>query len=829
MGILIAVMAARCVCGVTPMPAEMDDARQWVAAKFGGCAGEPEKRIGIEVLANHGPLQANARGGKPMRLGGQTFTRGLYAHAPSRLVVHLPEPGMLFEAIVGVDTNDQTSGGRGSVGFSMQAGNRSWTVPDILREGMPGVPVSFDMGGATELELTVGDGGDGNACDQADWLNAAVTMASGKKLDLGDLPIWNKEASVPLNPAFSFDLDGKPCVQFGNYWAQVDVGWGNKVSSRSLDAYRTEYVRTFTNPETGIEIRWVAVAYDNFPTVEWTLYFKNIGDKDTPIISNLMALDADFQPGAWPTPPGESAFTLHYHNGTSVNRTDYQPFKKTIAQGQSFEMGPNSGRPCANAFPYFNIEWPNGGRGVIVAVGWPGNWKARLSNEPQRGLRLVAGQDGTHFRLHPGEEVRTPLIVLQFWRGDVMRSQNVWRRWMIAHNIPRRNGQLPPPQMPAVSGNQFPGLLCNEADELRYLDRFEEERIPITHWWMDAGWYKNFGDWTSTGTWEIDKTRFPNGIRAIADRVHAKGKKMIVWFEPERVTNASWLWLNHPDWILGGPGGGLLNLGHRDAWNWLVEHVASLIASEGIDFYRQDFNMDPLPHWQSNDAEDRRGITEIRHVEGYLALWDELVKRHPNLMIDSCASGGHRNDLETMRRAVPLLRSDALFDWTGEQCHTYGFASWIPYWGTGLIDFDAYRFRSCLGLDTTLSCDARRKDLDWDLLRKLTAEWREVAPCFWGDYYPLTPYSLEDNAWIAWQFNRPEEGDGIVQAFRRTESPFVSAAFPLRDLDPDARYIIRDMDATETREATGRELMESGLTITMPTRPQAVVVHYRSR
>ena len=136
----------------------------------------------------------------------------------------------------------------------------------------------------------------------------------------------------------------------------------------------------------------------------------------------------------------------------------------------------------------------------------------------------------------------------------------------------------------------------------------------------------------------------------------------------------------------------------------------SLLTREGIDFYRQDFNMDPLPNWRANDAEDRQGITEIRHCEGYLAFWDELVKRHPDLMIDSCASGGHRNDLETMRRSLPLLRSDAIFDWIGEQCHTYGFASWIPYWGTGLIDFDAYSFRSCLGLDTTLSCDARRKD-----------------------------------------------------------------------------------------------------------------------
>lgn len=239
--------------------------------------------------------------------------------------------------------------------------------------------------------------------------------------------------------------------------------------------------------------------------------------------------------------------------------------------------------------------------------------------------------------------------------------------------------------------------------------------------------------------------------------------------------------------------------------------------------------MDPLPFWRNNDAEDRQGITEIRHVEGYLAFWDELVRRHPDMMIDSCASGGHRNDLETLRRSVPLLRSDYIFDWTGEQCHTYGFASWVPYWGTGLIDFDAYSFRSCMGLDTTLSCDARRKDLDWNLLRKLTAQWRDLAPNFQGDYYPLTKYSGEDDVWMAWQFDAPEKGQGMVQAFRRPKSNYESARFALNGLEPDAVYVVTDVDENKPREITGRELAEKGLLITLPATPGSSVITYKRR
>ena len=57
----------------------------------------------------------------------------------------------------------------------------------------------------------------------------------------------------------------------------------------------------------------------------------------------------------------------------------------------------------------------------------------------------------TRFKLHPGEEVRTPLVAVQFWRGDWLRAQNIWRRWMLAHNVPRPGGKLPPANWPRAA------------------------------------------------------------------------------------------------------------------------------------------------------------------------------------------------------------------------------------------------------------------------------------------------------------------------------------------------------------------------------------------
>jgi alpha-galactosidase len=281
---------------------------------------------------------------------------------------------------------------------------------------------------------------------------------------------------------------------------------------------------------------------------------------------------------------------------------------------------------------------------------------------------------------------------------------------------------------------------------------------------------------------------------------------------------------------LGSGGTRLLNLGNPEARTWLTDHIDRFLTEQGIDLYRQDFNMDPLGFWRANDAEDRQGITENGHVTGYLAYWDELRRRHPNMLIDSCASGGRRNDLETLRRAVPLLRSDYIMDPIGNQGHTYGISFWMPFYGTGTGSGTntPYALRSALCPAFTACFDTRRKDLDYEMLRRVMNGWRSYAPNFFGDYYPLTAYSLDPKVWIAWQFDCPERGEGMVQVFRRPESVYESARFTLCGLSPDARYALVDLDGGQKFEAmTGRELAERGVVIAVPDRPGAVVVTYK--
>ncbi len=823
---VVACLASFAGWAATPTESEMAEAARWASAKFKGVALAPEPRAGLEALANHGPVDRNARGGKPLRVGGQAYTRGLYCHASSQVIVRLPSAGLEFTALVGVDSNDQTVGGRGSVRFAVEVeGKESFRSP-LLREGMPGVPVKVDLRKADRFVLLVDDGGDGIACDQADWAEARVKLEDGREAWLGDLPLLGAGATPPsLDPPFSFNCGGKPS-------ADLLKDWRVTRASRALDSNRVEHTVTWLDEVSGLQTRCVAVEYRDFPTLEWTVHFRNTGATDTPLLTDLRALDLLMDR------PADGEFVLHHQKGDDCTPDSYEPARLTLAPRSERSFAPAGGRPTCRAFPYFNLEWAGGG--LVVVVGWPGQWAASFSRDSARGLRIRAGQELTRFKLHPGEEARTPLIALQFWSGDRGRAQNLWRRWMLAHNLPRtRDGKLPPPIFSSCSGGFFPGLRCNEADELRFIDAFTQAGVKLDYWWMDAGWYPCGNDWPQVGTWMPDASRFPRGLKAVSDHAHAKGMGLIVWFEPERVSAGSWLAQNHPEWILGGQNGGLLNLGNPAARGWLTDHVDKLLTEQGIDLYRQDFNIDPLGFWRKADAADRQGLTEMRHVQGYLAYWDELRRRHPRLLIDSCASGGRRNDLETLRRAVPLLRSDyQSFQGDpayapGNQGHTYGLSLWIPYYGQGVYDNPRdllYSVRSSMSPAFGFCADVRKPGVDWAAIRRIAADWRRVAHFFLGDFHPLTPYSLDPALWMAWQFDLPEKGEGMIQVFRRDQCIYESARLRLRGLDPAARYRVTDLDSGEARAMAGRELLERGLTVAIANQPgQALIVYARDQ
>jgi len=79
---------------------------------------------------------------------------------------------------------------------------------------------------------------------------------------------------------------------------------------------------------------------------------------------------------------------------------------------------------------------------------------------------------------------------------------------------------------------------------------------------------------------------------------------------------------------------------------------------------------------------------------------------------------------------------------------------------------------------------------------------------------------------MAWQFDRPETGEGAIQVFRRAESPYEALRLKLRGLDPQARYRVRDLDKAGAKVLSGAELMDPGLRMDITAEPGSAVLVY---
>ena len=201
---------------------------------------------------------------------------------------------------------------------------------------------------------------------------------------------------------FSFTYDGKPSAGFLGTW---DL----KRAVRPLDAQRTEHSLTYFDPKTGLLIRCVGVENDAFPAVEWTLYFKNTSGKGTPILSDIQAVDAILARRIRATfccITSEETVA----RGTALSRFEQCWYRESTAD---LSLWGADRRTASGPTMILSGTVP-----AILAIGWPGQWACRFTRDRGPGVRIRAGQELTHFTLRPGEEVRTPLITVMFYRRD---------------------------------------------------------------------------------------------------------------------------------------------------------------------------------------------------------------------------------------------------------------------------------------------------------------------------------------------------------------------------------------------------------------------------
>jgi alpha-galactosidase len=159
------------------------------------------------------------------------------------------------------------------------------------------------------------------------------------------------------------------------------------------------------------------------------------------------------------------------------------------------------------------------------------------------------------------------------------------------------------------------------------------------------------------------------------------------------------------------------------------------------------------------------------------------------------------------------------------QGHTYGLNLYLPCSGTFSNEPAIYDFRSALGAGINIHWNPYASDFPAPQAKNLIAEFKRLRPFFYGDFYPLTGHSISDYVWMAYQFHREDLGQGMFLAFRRPNSPDLTARLKLSGLLPSARYELNFEDTGKKQTFTG-EALAAGIDVTIKHAPGSLLVTY---
>lgn len=597
----------------------------------------------------------------------------------------------------------------------------------------------------------------------------------------------------------------------------------------------------------GLEVRWSIRTHPSYGAVKWVLYFKNTADTSSARISELWDCNAtthfDYEeekerpgfnvPACFPR--------VHRTVGSNWERGEFRTAFETLHHPSVVRRYANiGGRSSQGLAPYFEVN--QGNNGLLCAIGWSGQWNAEFCQEEGHEVRVKTGIEGISLRMTAGEEFRTSSVLLLRYEDGSENAHNRFRRLLKYHySLIGQPGR--PSLIPFCAGTW--GSMASDK-MIERIKAYKKYDMGIECFWIDAAWYgvsekpcpseHSAGWYEQTGNWTINPYTHPDGLKDVAKACKENGMGMLLWVEPERVIRGNPTPNRHPEWFLKldeNCQDWLLDMGNEEALQCAIQDVSHLIEELGLTCYRQDFNTNPLPFWRKYDEPERAGSHEIHHIMGLYRFWDTLLEKYPHLIIDNCASGGRRLDFEALSRSVALWRSDyqCVFDSDPEtaQVHGTGFPWWLPYTGVGVgrVMGDTYRMRSCYSPALQVGFwmyeeEDFSESQPLDLIRNQIAEYKRVRPYLSCDFYCLVDYALDDSTWTAWQYDRPEEGDGVVLLFRRPASPFDTLPTALKGLDADKTYLFEDVDTGETYEAKGSEVLH----FVLPEKRSSKVVFY---
>lgn len=361
---------------------------------------------------------------------------------------------------------------------------------------------AYSDSGVTFASLSLSDAAvsDQEKADCRDWFDKYIVSAG----------------TNGVAPAYEFVCGG---VDLQKDFASFKFSAGD--TSSTGDVYKggktTEI--TVTNDAIGLKAVVEATIYEDLATCSWTVHLQNTGTGNSGTVSDFCSLNAVLDSGM--------SSTMYYSAGSDYSMDDFKLYSKKIGL-MAMNFSGTGGRSSDQYMPYFNI---NGSAGsFVLAVGWSGQWEADFKRSGY-GTRTVVKQQEFSAYLEPGEQVRSPLTTLSFYKNEnAMKGFNLFRRFMAEDMYDNDQGtavitSAAPNEAALAEGDATVDSVVSDIKTKGLADKFD-------YVWYDAGWsFPQDKVWSETvGTWTADAQKFPDGMSYVSSAFKTVGTGLLLWY-----------------------------------------------------------------------------------------------------------------------------------------------------------------------------------------------------------------------------------------------------------------------------------------------------------
>ena len=282
---------------------------------------------------------------------------------------------------------------------------------------------------------------------------------------------------------------------------------------------------------------------------------------------------------------------------------------------------------------------------------YSGNFIAAAQTDAFENTRFQMGMNpwNGQWLLEPGQEFHTPEVVMVYTSEGLNEMSKIFHNFYQDHLI---RSQYTKKIRPILINNW----------EATYFDFTEEKileiadkaaQVGIELFVLDDGWFGKRDDTTSSlGDWVEDRRKLPDGLKGLEEKIHEKGLQFGLWLEPEMISENSDLYRRHPDYVLHTPGrpytygrGQLvLDLSREDVCDYVIESISKVLESAQIDYVKWDMNRHLTDVGSGFYSAARQGEITHRYVLGLYRILETLTNKYPDILFESCSSGGGRFD-----------------------------------------------------------------------------------------------------------------------------------------------------------------------------------------